>query len=272
MVKNSPAVQRPGLDPWDGKIPWRRAWQPTPVFLSGESPWTEELGGLQSMGLQRVGYDWVTKNSTQHINLSPVILATGHVTMLFRSNHAKTSDSQGHLILWNDNLKIQQKFQLNKMFLSLIIIIIKDINKSYKLLEEINSYWLPTTCFLLRNLYAGQEATVRTRHGTMDGFQIGKRVRQGCILPPCLFNFYAEYIMWNAGLDELQAGIKIARKTINSLRNADDSTTVMAESKETLKSLFMRVREESDKVGLKLNIQKSKITASSPITSWQIDE
>ena len=119
------------------------------------------------------------------------------------------------------------------------------------------------TC-LLRNLYAGQEAKVRTRHGTTDWFQIGKGIRQGCILSPCLFNLHVEYIMRNAGLDEAQAGIKIARRNINNLRYADD-TTLMAESKE-LKSLLMKVKEESEKVGLKLNIQKTKIMASGPIT------
>ena len=122
------------------------------------------------------------------------------------------------------------------------------------------------TC-LLRNLYAGQEATVRTGHGTTDWFQIGKGVHQDCILTPWLFNFYAEYIMKNAGLEEAQAGIKIARRNINNLRYADD-TTLMAESDEELKSLLMKVKEESEKVGLKLNIQKTKIMASCPITSW----
>ena len=117
---------------------------------------------------------------------------------------------------------------------------------------------------------AGQEATVRTGHGTTDGFQIGKGLYQGCILSPCLFNFYAEYIMRNAGLDEAQAGIKISGRNINILRNTDD-TTLMTESEEELKSLLMKVKEESEKVGLKLNIQKTKIIASSPITSWQID-
>ena len=125
------------------------------------------------------------------------------------------------------------------------------------------------TC-LLRNLYAGQEATVRTGHGTTDWFQIGKGVHQGCILSPCLFNLYAEYIMRNAGLDEAQAGIKNARRNINNLRYRDD-TTLMAESKEELKSLLMKVKEESEKAGLKLNIQKTKIMAPSPITSWQTD-
>ena len=124
------------------------------------------------------------------------------------------------------------------------------------------------TC-LLRNMYTGQEATVRTGHGTTDWFQIGKGVRQGCVLSPCLFNLYAEYIMRNAGLEEAQAGIKIVGRNINNLRYADD-TTIMAESEE-LKSLLMKVKEESEKVGLKLNIQKTKIMASGPITSWQID-
>ena len=122
----------------------------------------------------------------------------------------------------------------------------------------------------MRNLYAGQEATVRTGHGKIDWFQIGKGVLQGCILSPCLFNFYAEYIMRNAGLEEAQAGIKIARRNINNFRYADD-TTLMAESEEELKSLLMKVKEESEKVGLKLNIQKTKIMASNPITSWQTD-
>ena len=123
---------------------------------------------------------------------------------------------------------------------------------------------------LLRNLYAGQEATVRTGHGTTDWFQIGKGVCQGCILSPCLFNLDAEYIMRNAGLEEAQAGIKIAGRNINNLRYAND-TTLMEESKEELKSLLMKVKDESEKVGLKLNIQKTKIMASGPITSWQID-
>ena len=125
------------------------------------------------------------------------------------------------------------------------------------------------TC-LLRNLYAGQEAMVRTGHGTTDLFQIGKGVLQGCILSPCLFNFYAEYIMTNTGLDEEQTGIKIAGRNINKLRYADD-TTLMAESEVELKSLLMKVKEDSEKVGLKLNIQKTRIMASVPITSWEID-
>ena len=142
-----------------------------------------------------------------------------------------------------------------------------DHNKLWKILKEME---IPDhlTC-LLRNLYVGQEATIRTGHGTTDWFQIGKGVCQGCILSPCLFNFYAEYIMRNAELEEAQAGIKMTGRNINNLKYADD-TTVMAESEEELKSL-LKVKEESEKVGLKLNIQKTKIMASGPITSWQID-
>ena len=124
------------------------------------------------------------------------------------------------------------------------------------------------TC-LLKNLYADQEATVRTGHGTTDWFQIRKGVHQGCILSPCLFNLYAEYIMRNTGLDEAQAGIKIAGRNFNNLRYADD-TTLMAESEEELKNILMELKEETEEVSLKLNIQKTKITASGPITSWQM--
>ena len=138
-----------------------------------------------------------------------------------------------------------------------------DHNKLWKILKEIGiSDHL--TC-LLRNLYSGQEATVRT-----DWFQIGKGVHQGCVLSPCLFNLYAECIMRNAGLEEAQAGIKTATRNINNLRYTDD-TTLMEESKKELKSLLMKVKEESEKIGLKLNIRKTKIMASSPITSWQMD-
>ena len=143
-----------------------------------------------------------------------------------------------------------------------------DHNKVWKILKEMG---IPDhlTC-LLRNLYAGQEAAVRTGHGTTDWFQIGKGVRQGCILSPCLFRLYAKYIMRNASLDEAQAGIKIVGRNISNLRYADD-TTLVAESEEELKNLLMKVKEESEKVGLKLIIQKTKIMASSPIISWQID-
>ena len=141
-------------------------------------------------------------------------------------------------------------------------------NKLWKILKEMG---IPDhlTC-LLRNLYAGQEPTVRTGHGTTGWSQIGKGISQGCILSPCLLNLYAEYIKRNTGLEEAQAGIKIARRNINNLRFADD-TILMAESEEELKRLLMKVKEESEKVGLKLNIQKTKIMASAPITSWQMD-
>ena len=142
------------------------------------------------------------------------------------------------------------------------------ITKNWKILQKMG---IPDhlTC-LLRNLYTGQEATVRTGHGTTDWFQIGKGVHQACVLLPCLFNFYAEYIMRNAGLEEAQAGIKVAGRNINNLRYVDD-TTLMAESEEELKSLLMKVKGESEKVGLKLNIQKVNIMASGPITLWKID-
>ena len=142
-----------------------------------------------------------------------------------------------------------------------------DHNKLWKILKEMGiPDHLPC---LLRNLYTGQEATVRTGYGTTDWFQVRKGIHQGCILSPCLFNLYAEYIMRNPGLEEAQAGIKSPGRNINNLRYADD-TTLMAESIE-LKSLLMTVREESERVGLKLNIQKTEIMASGPITSWQID-
>ena len=140
-----------------------------------------------------------------------------------------------------------------------------DHNQLWKILQEMGI--ADHLTFLLRNLYTGQEATVRTGHGTADWFQIGKGVLQACILSPCLFNLYAEYIMRNAGLEETQTGIKIVGRNINNLRYADD-TTLTAESEQELKSLLMKVKVESEKVGLKLNIQKMKIMASSPITSW----
>ena len=146
-----------------------------------------------------------------------------------------------------------------------------DHNQLWKILKQMG---IPDhLIYLLRNLYVGQEATVRTGHGLVSNrnwFQIGKGVRQGCILSPCLFNLCAEYIMRNTGLEEAQAGMKIARRNINNLRYADD-TTLMAESEEELKSLLMKVKVESERVGLKLNIQKMKIMASGPITSWEID-
>ena len=143
-----------------------------------------------------------------------------------------------------------------------------DHNKLWKILRDGNTRppYLPPE----KSVYASHEATVRTGHGTTDWFQIGKGAHQGCILSPCLFNVYAEYIMQNAGLDEAQAGIKIAGRNINNLRYADD-TTVMEESEEELKSLLMKVKEESENADLKLNIQKMKIMVSGPIISWQID-
>ena len=163
----------------------------------------------------------------------------------------------------------KQEFQKNIYFFLLITPkpLTVNHNKLWKILQEMG---LPDhlTC-LLRNLNAGQEATVRTGHGTTDWFQIGKGVHQGCILSPCLFNLYADYIMQNARLDEAQAGIKIAGRNINDLRYAD-GTTLMAESEEELKNLLMKVKEESEKAGLKLSIQKAKIMVSGPITSWQI--
>ena len=143
-----------------------------------------------------------------------------------------------------------------------------DHNKLWKILKEMGiPDHLPC---LLRNLYTGQEATVRTGYGKTDWFQVRKGVHQGCILSPCLFNLYAEYIMRNPGLEEAQAGIKIAGRNINNLRYADD-TTLTAKSEDELRSLLMKVKEESEKVGLNLCIQKTKIMASGPITSWQID-
>ena len=157
-----------------------------------------------------------------------------------------------------------------KTSISALLTTPKPLNGSqlWKILQEMG---IPDqlTC-LLRNLYAGQEATVRTGHRTTNWFKIGKGVHQGCILSPCLFNLHAEYLMRNAGLDEAQAGIKTVRRNINTLRYADD-TTLMAESEEELKSLLLNVKEKSKKAGLKLNIQKTKTLAFSPITSWQID-
>ena len=168
-------------------------------------------------------------------------------------------------------IKKAREFQKNIYFCFIDYAKAFDCVGHNKLWEILKERGIPDhlTC-LIGNLYAGQEATVRTGHGTTDWFQTGKGVCQGCILLPCLFNFCAEYIMRNTGLEEAQAGIKIARRNINNLRYADD-TTFMAESEEELKSFLMKLKEESEKVGLKLNIQKSKIMASSLIISWQID-
>ena len=142
------------------------------------------------------------------------------------------------------------------------------ITTNWKIMKEMG---IPDhLTFLLRNLYTGQEATFGNRHGITDWFQIGKGVHQDCMLSPCLLNLYAEYIMWNARLNEAQVGIKISGRNINNLRYTDD-TTLVAESKEELKSFLMKVKEESDTADLKLNIQKAKIMAPGPIPSWQID-
>ena len=187
---------------------------------------------------------------------------------MFKLDLEKPKETEIKLPKSTGSLK-KQKFQKNICFTDYAKTFdCVDHKKLWKILKEMG---IPDhlTC-LLSNLYAGQEATVRIGQGTTDWFQIWKGVCQGCILSPCLFNFYAEYIMINAGLEETQAGIKIAGRNINNLGYADD-TTVMAESEEELKSLLMKVKEENEKVGLKLNIQKTKIMASGPITSWEID-
>ena len=168
-------------------------------------------------------------------------------------------------------IKKAREFQKNIYFCFIDYAKAFDCVDHYKFWKILKEMGIPDylTC-LLRNLFAGQEATVRTGHGTTDWSQIGKGVHHGCILSPCLFNFYAEYIMQNARLDEAQAGIMIAGRNINSFRYADH-TTLIAESEEEPKSLLMKVKEESENTGLKLNIQKTKITASGPITSWQTD-
>ena len=188
---------------------------------------------------------------------------------MFKLDLEKAEEPEKKLPISTGSSK-EQEFQKNIFFCFIDYAKIFDClddNKLWKILKEMG-ITDHLTC-LLKNLYAGQEATVRTGHGT-TGFQIKKGVRQGCILSPCLFNLYAEYIMRNARLDEAQAGIKIARRNINSLIYAND-TTLMAESEEELKNLLIKVKEESEKVGLKLNVQKTKIMASRPITSWQID-
>ena len=189
---------------------------------------------------------------------------------MFKLDLEKAEESEIKLPISVGSQKRQENSR--KTFTSVSLTTLKPltvwITTNWKILKEMR---IPDhfTC-LLRNLYASQEATVRTRHGTTDWFQIGKGVRQGCISSPCLFNSYEEYIMQNARLDEAQTGIKIFGRNINNLTYADD-TTLMAESEEELKSLQMKMKEESEKADLKLNIQKTKIMASGPITLWQID-
>ena len=190
-------------------------------------------------------------------------------TLVAITNHYPITRDQIPNIRWI--IKTAKEFQKNIYFCFIDYAMgfdCVDHNKLWKILKEMG---IPDrlACFL-RNVYTGQKATVRTGHGTTDWFQVGKGVRQGCILSPCLFNLYAEYIMRNTGLDEAQAGIKIARRNINNFRYADD-TTLMTESEEELKRLSMKVKEKSEKAVLKLNIQKTKIMASSPTTSWEID-
>ena len=180
---------------------------------------------------------------------------------MFKLDLEKAEEPEIKLPIYSGSSKKAREFQKNMYFCFIDYAKAFDCVDHNKLWEILKEMGMPDhLTYLLRNLYAHQEATVRTGHGTTDWFQIGKGVNQGCILSPCLFNLYAEYIMRNTGLEEAQAGIKIAERNTNNLRYADD-TTLMAESEEELKSLLMKVKEESEKVGLKLNIQKTKITA-----------
>ena len=185
---------------------------------------------------------------------------------IFKLVLKKAEETEIKLLTSIGSLKKQESYRKTSISASLTMpkLLTVWITRNWKILKE-RGIADHLTC-LLRNLYAGQEATARTGHGTTDWFQLGKGVHQGSILSPCLFNFYAEYIMRNAGLEEAQAGVKIAGRNISNLKYADD-TTLMEESDEELKSLLMKVKEESEKVCLKLNIQKTKIMASSPITS-----
>ena len=213
------------------------------------------------MGLQRVRHNWATSPHTSKVTLKIlqarlqqyVNRKLPDVQAGFRKGKG-TRDQIANIRWINKNQEFQKSIDFCFIDYAKAFDCV-DHNKLWKILQEMGR---PDhlTC-LLRNLYAGQEATVRTEHGITDWFQIGKGVHQGCILSPCLFNLHAEYIMRNAGLDEAQAGIKIAGRNINNLRYAED-TILMAESEEELKSLLMKVKVESEKVGLKLNIQKTK--------------
>uniref|UniRef100_A0A4W2FWG5 RNA-directed DNA polymerase n=1 Tax=Bos indicus x Bos taurus TaxID=30522 RepID=A0A4W2FWG5_BOBOX len=185
----------------------------------------------------------------------------------FRKSRERNQKSNCQYPLDHGKSKSSRKTSISALLTMPKPLTVVDHNKLWKILKEMGI--ADHLTYLLRNLYASQEATVRTGHGT-DWFQIGKGVRQGCILSACSFNLYAEYIMRNAGLEEAQARIKISGRNINNLRYADD-TTLMAESEEELKSLLMKVKEENEKVGSELNIQKTKIMVSGPITSWEID-
>ena len=210
---------------WEDPLEKRRATYSS--ILALEIQWNEEPSGIRPMRSQRVGHGWATNNTNN--------------TVVNREDFLEDLSSELHF-------EKAREFQKNIYFWFIDYAKAFDCvdhNKLWKILEEMG---IPNhlTC-LLRNLYAGQEATVRTGHGTIDWFQIGKGVHQGCILSPWLFSLYAEYIMWNVGLEEAQAGIKIARRNINNLRYADN-TTLMAESKEELKSLLMKVKEENEKL------------------------
>ena len=210
--------------------------------LAWRIPGTGEPGGLPSLGSHRVGHDLAAAATAAE---KPEVKLLTSVGSLKKQENCRKTSTSAVLIMpkplavwittnWENSLRNGNTRALN---------------------------------LLQRKLYAGQETTIRTGHRTINWFQIGKGVCQGCILSPCLYNFYAEYIMRNAGMDEAQAGIKIARRNINNLRYADD-TTLMAESEEEPKSLLMKVKEESENIGLKLNIQKTRIMVSSPITLW----
>ena len=247
--------------------------------LAWKIPWMEEPGGLPSVGSHRVGHDW-NDLAAAAAHASKVTLKILQARLQQYMNRElldvqagfrKGRGTRGQITNIHWIIEKAKQFQKNICFCFIDYAKAFDYvdhNRLWKIFQEMG---IPDhlTC-LLRNLYAGQEATVGTEHGTTNWFQIWKGVRQGCILSPCSFNLYAEYIMRNTGLHETQAGIKIARKNINNLRYADN-TTFMAESEEELKCLLMKVKEESDKVDWKLNIQKTKIMASGPITSWQID-
>ena len=246
---------------------WPQDWKRSVFIPIPKKGNAKECSNYPTIAL--ISQAW-NKNSPSYasiVNMKPTWTENFH---MYKLDLQKAAEPETKLPTSTGSLKRQENSR--KTSISTLLSIQKPltvwITTNWKILQEMG---IPDhLTWFLRNLYAGQEATVRTGHGTTDWFQIGKGVHQGCILSPCLFNLYAEYIMWNARLDAAQAGIKIARRNINNLRYADD-TTLMAESEEELKSLLMKVKEESEKVGLKLSIQKTKIMASGPITSWQID-
>ena len=249
--------------------------------LAWRIPGMVEPGGLPSMGLHRVGHDWSYIAAAAAAAQASKVMLKILQARLQQWLNCELPDVQAGFRkgrgtrdqIANIRWKIikAREFQKNIYFYFIDYAKAFDCMDHHKLWKILKEMGIPNhlTC-LLRNLYAGEEATVRTEHGATDWFQIGKGERQGCILSPCFFNLYAEYVMTNAGLEEAQAGIKIARRNIKNLRYADD-TTLMAESEEELKNLLMKVKVESEKVDLKLNIQKTKIMAPGSITSRQID-